>query len=37
VVPALKAIGLLSEHIRPHYAAMGLLKYEDAPIEPDLD
>jgi hypothetical protein len=26
VVPALKAIGLLSERIRPHYATMGLLK-----------
>jgi P-aminobenzoate N-oxygenase AurF len=37
VVPALKAVGLLSERIRPHYANMGLLKYEDAPIEPDLD
>jgi P-aminobenzoate N-oxygenase AurF len=37
VVPALKAVGLLSERIRPHYAAMGLLKYEDAPIEPELD
>jgi hypothetical protein len=37
VVPALKAVGLLSDRIRPHYANMGLLKYEDAPIEPDLD
>jgi hypothetical protein len=37
VVPALKAIGLLSDRIRPHYANMGLLKYEDAPIAPDLD
>ena len=37
VVPALKAVGLLSPRIRPHYADMGLLKYEDAPIEPALD
>ena len=37
VVPALKAVGLLTERIRPHYAGMGLLKYEDAPIAPDLD
>jgi len=37
VVPALKAIGLLGERIRPHYAALGLLKYKDRPIEPDLD
>jgi P-aminobenzoate N-oxygenase AurF len=37
VVPALKAVGLLSARIRPHYADMGLLKYEDAPIEPALD
>jgi hypothetical protein len=37
VVPALKAVGLLSDRIRPHYANMGLLKYEDAPIEPELD
>jgi hypothetical protein len=37
VVPALKAVGLLSDRIRPHYANMGLLKYENAPIEPGLD
>jgi hypothetical protein len=37
VVPALKAVGLLRERIRPHYARMGLLKYENAPIEPALD
>jgi P-aminobenzoate N-oxygenase AurF len=37
VVPALKAVGLLSDRIRPHYADMGLLKYEDAPIELELD
>jgi hypothetical protein len=37
VVPALKVVGLLSDRIRPHYAQMGLLKYEDASFEPDLD
>jgi hypothetical protein len=37
VVPALKAVGLLSARIRPHYANMGLLKYEDVPLEPALD
>jgi hypothetical protein len=36
VVPALKAVGLLDDRIRPHYAQLGLLKYEDAPIEPAL-
>jgi P-aminobenzoate N-oxygenase AurF len=36
VIPALKAVGLLDERIRPHYAQLGLLKYEDAPIEPEL-
>lgn len=36
VVPALKAVGLLGDRIRPHYAQLGLLKYEDAPIEPEL-
>jgi para-aminobenzoate N-oxygenase AurF len=36
VVPALKAVGLLGERIRPHYARLGLLKYEDAPLEPEL-
>ncbi len=37
VIPAVKAAGLLSERIRPHYAKFGLLKYEDAPIDPDLN
>jgi hypothetical protein len=37
VVPALKAAGLLGDHIRPHYAKLGLLKYEDAPLEPELN
>jgi hypothetical protein len=36
VIPALKAVGLLGDRIRPHYAQLGLLKYEDAPIEPEL-
>jgi hypothetical protein len=33
VTSALKTIGLLSERMRPHYAEIGLLKYEDAPLE----
>jgi hypothetical protein len=37
VVPAIKAVGLLSERIRLHYAHMGLLKYEEAPLAPDLN
>jgi len=37
VVPALKAAGLLSERIRPHYAKLGLLKYENAPIDPEVN
>jgi hypothetical protein len=37
VVPALKAAGLLSDRIRPHYAKLGLLKYEDAPIDPEIN
>jgi hypothetical protein len=37
VVPALKAAGLLSDRIRPPHTNMGLPKYADAPIEPDLD
>jgi hypothetical protein len=36
VIPALKAVGLLGDRMRPHYAKLGLLKYEDAPIEPEL-
>jgi hypothetical protein len=35
VVPALKGLGLLGDHIRPHYAKLGLLKYEEALIEPE--
>jgi hypothetical protein len=33
VTSALKTIGLLSDRMRPHYADIGLLKYEDAPLE----
>ena len=33
VTSALKTIGLLSERMRPHYAQLGLLKYEDTPLE----
>ena len=33
VTSALKTIGLLSERMRPHYAQIGLLKYEDTPLE----
>jgi hypothetical protein len=36
-VPALKAVGLLSDRICPQYAHIGLLKYENTPIEPALD
>lgn len=33
VTSALKTIGLLSERMRPHYAQLGILKYEDVPLE----
>lgn len=33
VTSALKTIGLLGERMRPHYAQIGLLKYEDTPLE----
>lgn len=33
VTSALKTIGLLSERMRPHYAQIGLLKYEDTPLK----
>jgi hypothetical protein len=33
VTSALKTTGLLSERMRPHYAQIGLLKYEDTPLE----
>lgn len=37
VVPNLKRIGLLSERIRPHYAQLGLLRFEHDPAAPELD
>tara|TARA_R110002072_G_scaffold102141_1_gene224782 strand:+ start:294 stop:1442 length:1149 start_codon:yes stop_codon:yes gene_type:complete len=36
IVPNLKRIGLLSERMRPHYAALGLLDYEHGKAAPDL-
>ena len=36
IVPNLKRIGLLSERIRPRYAALGLLEYEHLPAAPEL-
>jgi hypothetical protein len=33
VTSALKTVGLLSARMRPHYAQIGLLKYEDEPLE----
>ena len=36
IIPNLKRINLLSDRIRPHYAALGLLEYEDLPAAPDL-
>ncbi len=36
IVPNLKRIGLVSERIRPRYAAAGLLAFEDGPAAPDL-
>ena len=36
IIPNLKRIGLLSDRIRPHYAAIGLLLYEDEPAAPDI-
>jgi len=33
VTSALKTVGLLSERMRPHYADIGLLKYEDVMLE----
>jgi hypothetical protein len=33
VTSALKTIGLLSDRMRPYYAQIGLLKYEDTPLE----
>jgi hypothetical protein len=36
VVPNLRRIGLLSDRIRPHYAALGLLEYADLPAAPEV-
>ena len=36
LIPNLKRIGLLSDRIRPHYAALGLLDYEHEKAAPDL-
>jgi hypothetical protein len=36
LVPNLKRIGLLTDRVRPHYAALGLLDYEAGPAAPDL-
>jgi hypothetical protein len=36
IVPNLKRIGLISERIRPHYAALGLLDWENERAAPDL-
>ena len=33
VTSALKTVGLLSDRMRPHYADIGLLKYEDVVLE----
>lgn len=33
VTSALKTIGLLSQRMRPHYEQLGLLKYENTPLE----
>lgn len=36
IIPNLKRIGLLSERVRPRYAAVGLLEYENGRAAPDL-
>ena len=36
IVPNLKRIGLLSERIRPHYEALGLLAFEHGKAAPEL-
>ena len=36
IVPNLKRIHLLSDRIRPHYAAIGLLEWENEKAAPDL-
>ena len=36
IVPNLKRINLLSDRIRPHYAALGLLEWENEKAAPEL-
>ena len=36
IVPNLKRINLLPDRLRPHYDAIGLLKYENEPAAPEL-
>ena len=36
LVPNLKRINLMSDRIRPHYAALGLLEFENEKAAPDL-
>lgn len=36
IIPNLKRIGLLTDRIRPHYEALGLLEHEHSPAAPDL-
>jgi hypothetical protein len=37
IIPNLRRIGLLSERVRPHYAALGLLAYENERAAPELE
>jgi hypothetical protein len=36
IVPNLKRVGLLSDRVRPHYEAAGLLTYEHGKAAPEL-
>jgi hypothetical protein len=36
IIPNLKRIGLLSARVRPRYAAVGLLEYENGRAAPEL-
>ncbi len=36
IIPNLKRIGLLPDRVRPRYAELGLLDYEDGPAAPEL-
>lgn len=33
VVPILKRLGLLTQRVRPHYEELGILKFEDVPLD----